>query len=249
MRFTNGVWLYPGPVYHGSGGGDPEGVVTAPPGSKFYRTTGQEYRKGSGVGNTGWVEVVSGGSASADVPQSLVESAGAMVAPASRLRQFFAAAEPGTLGVTPAENDLWIDKDAPAPSVSIYTNIFMYSNPGTVAFTNMPAAVTEPSGGRTRQRAMLANAVEVRLSIHVQTAAFAGAIMFVQYSTDLSTWIDLTPSAVVDTAGAKITPFAAIPAGAKGDVWLRVAGSGGDGVVDPVFGSISVGVRSVVAVT
>ena len=42
-----------------SGSGSPEGVLTAPVGSRYLRTDGVggtvEYRKETGTGNTGWV--------------------------------------------------------------------------------------------------------------------------------------------------------------------------------------------------
>lgn len=37
-----------------AGSGDPEGSVTAPPGSTYHRTNGSVYIKASGSGNTGW---------------------------------------------------------------------------------------------------------------------------------------------------------------------------------------------------
>lgn len=53
-----------GPLFV-SGSGSPEGVVTAPVGSEFKRTDGGAgttmYIKESGVGNTGWVAISSGG--------------------------------------------------------------------------------------------------------------------------------------------------------------------------------------------
>ena len=39
------------------GSGAPEGSVSAPAGSLYLRSNGQTYRKGSGAGNTGWVEL------------------------------------------------------------------------------------------------------------------------------------------------------------------------------------------------
>lgn len=44
-----------------SGSGDPEGSVTAGPGSIYLRTTGVIYAKASGSGDTGWVQVVTFG--------------------------------------------------------------------------------------------------------------------------------------------------------------------------------------------
>lgn len=40
-----------------SGSGDPEGSVSADPGSLWLRTTGAVYKKASGTGNTGWTEL------------------------------------------------------------------------------------------------------------------------------------------------------------------------------------------------
>lgn len=42
-----------------SGTGSPQGVVTAPPGTTYYDTAAQAFWvKGSGTGNTGWVELL-----------------------------------------------------------------------------------------------------------------------------------------------------------------------------------------------
>ena len=43
-----------------SGSGDPEGTVTAPAGSLYQRTDGGVYKKATGTGNTGWVELAAG---------------------------------------------------------------------------------------------------------------------------------------------------------------------------------------------
>ena len=56
------VYLGGGSASLTSGSGDPEGAVTAEPGSKYQRTNGTEYIKTSGSGNTGWTLVGTGGS-------------------------------------------------------------------------------------------------------------------------------------------------------------------------------------------
>lgn len=51
FRFNNGTLIL-------SSSADPEGAVTAPMGSKYFRTSnGKWYRKNSGSGNTGWLQV------------------------------------------------------------------------------------------------------------------------------------------------------------------------------------------------
>lgn len=57
-RLANGVQLSARGTLILDGAVAPEGAVTAPPGSKYHRTTGQEYRKATGTGNTGWIEFV-----------------------------------------------------------------------------------------------------------------------------------------------------------------------------------------------
>jgi hypothetical protein len=51
---ANGYTL-PSSVSLLGGSGDPEGVETANPGSRYFRADGSRYKKASGTGNTGWV--------------------------------------------------------------------------------------------------------------------------------------------------------------------------------------------------
>jgi hypothetical protein len=44
-----------------AGSGDPEGSVTAEPGSLYMRSTGELYAKKTGSGNTGWARLVTFG--------------------------------------------------------------------------------------------------------------------------------------------------------------------------------------------
>lgn len=129
-------------------------------------------------------------------------------------------------------------------SVSYYNHITLITNHSPNAWTNMPAAATEfGSHTRTRQKVILTNAVDARLTLSVSTAGTAASILYVQYSPDGTTWTDLGISAPVNTVGDKVSAFVAVPTAAKGDVFLRIMGSGGDGVIDPIFGTIGIGVR------
>lgn len=114
-------------------------------------------------------------------------------------------------------------------------------------WTNMPAALTEFLGANSfgRVKVNLADADRMRFVANVTTAGFAGSIIFVQYSTTFAfgTPITLTSNLALNPTGYKETAWEAIPTGAKGDVFLRVVGQGGDGAVDPVICSVMLEVR------
>lgn len=100
-------------------------------------------------------------------------------------------------------------------------------------YTNLVAAVTERS---TQDRAAvdLTGRSNVRLLAHVSTVFVTGNVK-VQYSTDGTNWSDLTTGLVSPTgAGPKASASAAIPAGAKALVLLRIVGYGGNTTEDPV---------------
>lgn len=133
---------------------------------------------------------------------------------------------------------------AASGSVSYYNHITLSTSFGAVAWTNMPAAATEfNNAARSRQKVILTNAVDARLTLSVHVGGAAASIIYIEYSIDQTTWTAMGLSQAMDSAGAFATAFVAVPAAAQGDVWLRVMGSGGDGVIDPMFGTIGVGVR------
>ncbi len=115
----------------------------------------------------------------------------------------------------------------------------------SATWTNMPNALTEfPNTPRTKYD--LANADEVRIVVMVGVIGTAGATLRFQYSTDQAAWSDLTATVTgLNTTGCKVSAWAVVPAGAKtaGDVFIRIAGTGGDGVVDPQFRNIELQVR------
>ena len=118
-------------------------------------------------------------------------------------------------------------------------------NSANLAWTNMPAAETELAGVvHRRVRVDLTDCDRCRLTARVSTAGAPGAILKAQYAADdAGPWADLTAGvslAAVETAAGA---WGDVPAGAKGDVIVRVVGLGGNGVADPVIGSVVLEVR------
>jgi hypothetical protein len=78
---------------------------------------------------------------------------------------------------------------------------------------------------------------QCRLFTASTVVAFAATTaLLVQYSTDNITWTALTPQLTIgNTLGIKDTGWAALPAGAKNFVYIRLVGYGGNGTVDPAM--------------
>jgi hypothetical protein len=89
----------------------------------------------------------------------------------------------------------------------------------------------------------LTEAIDVRLVVDVGVVGFGGATLKAQYSTDQAAWNDLTPTVAIDVLDVRVSAWQAVPAGAKTDVFLRLLGTGGNGIVDPQFRLIQVQVR------
>jgi hypothetical protein len=120
----------------------------------------------------------------------------------------------------------------------------------TQSWTSMPAALTEFNGNtQGRTKADLASATQARLVVHMMsTAGAASAELRAQYSTDASVWNYLDgatgPAAAINVASTTIaSAWVNLVAGAKADVFIRVVGINGDGIISPSFGSISVQVK------
>jgi hypothetical protein len=113
----------------------------------------------------------------------------------------------------------------------------------------MPAALTNFLGGTTPGiKVDLTNYTEARLVVRQASAGAASAELRMQYSTDESTWAYLDgatgPSVEAATANtSKVSGWVTLEAGARADVWLRLAGINGDGVANPSFQNISLHVR------
>lgn len=114
-------------------------------------------------------------------------------------------------------------------------------NTGNVTWTNMPAATTELFGNvHRRVKKDFTDVDQIRLGCRVSTAGSTGALIQAQYSTDDTNWNTLTTNtlSVATPTGTKVTAWEAIPVNARGDVFVRIIGSGGDGAADPVLGTI-----------
>lgn len=88
----------------------------------------------------------------------------------------------------------------------------------------------------------------IRLNCYVATLSASAntPIIFLQYSTDSTTWTTIgsgSGSDVISLAstGANVTNWITLPTGAIGtDIYFRVAMQGGDGVADPIVRSLAV---------
>lgn len=123
--------------------------------------------------------------------------------------------------------------------------LMMYYSPA-VTSTNIPVAVQEynnNSGDRSKME--FTGFVECRIMIRVFTAAAGGANVRFQYSTDESSWSDLTGNAILTSTGNASSAWAAIPAGALtgGDVWVRVVTSDGNATDDPLTAMLALHLR------
>jgi hypothetical protein len=110
--------------------------------------------------------------------------------------------------------------------------IFTLNGANAVTWTNMPAALTEVPGSRLK---LPLSAGQARLTCDVRVAGAAGSLLIAQVSLDQAAWVS-GPQVIVDTTGLKISNWVAIGAQYQTDVFVRLAGQGGDGVVDPQFG-------------
>lgn len=112
-------------------------------------------------------------------------------------------------------------------------------------WSNQPAALTEFMGETNRRNKYdLSNFSMARLTafIYIFTGA-AGAVIAVQYSTDQTIWDYLDgvsgPSVNVGSLGLQVSSYVDIVSAAKTDVFLRIVGSGGNGVAGPEFTIVS----------
>jgi len=114
-------------------------------------------------------------------------------------------------------------------------------------WTNMPSAVTEIFGGDNRRAvADLTNATQARLVVNITVNGSTGSKLYVQYSTNNSTWATFTSTtgAAIDSGTLNAETFTNIVAGAKiATCYLRVVGSGGNATADPRFGNIYIEVK------
>jgi hypothetical protein len=113
-------------------------------------------------------------------------------------------------------------------------------------WTNMPVALTEFMGDAyARTEVDLTSAAQSRVTVRIRaTAPKANAKIIIQYSTDESAWTNLCSVTMPATANkTNVGTWTDVPAGAKADVFIRIAGQDGDGVIDPNFSLITLQVK------
>jgi hypothetical protein len=105
-------------------------------------------------------------------------------------------------------------------------------------YTNQGAGPTESS---TSDRAVvdLTGRANCRILGHVSTGGTT-AVFQAQYSTDGTNFSNLTNTISCATTGLKASTSAAIPAGAKALVILRIVAISGNGTEDPVLNAVDV---------
>lgn len=106
-----------------------------------------------------------------------------------------------------------------------------------LTWPSMPLALTEVPG--TRVRLDLSLATSARFTANIMTVGTG--TLALQYSTDSgTTWVYMDsvsgPSFVVTALGAVASGWVTLADTAKGDVLVRIVGSGGNGVLSPRFG-------------
>jgi hypothetical protein len=136
----------------------------------------------------------------------------------------------------------WV-KVAPGVSSALPESFTLHD--GDLYWWNQPAAVTELAGNTLyRTKYDLSNATQARFTVSVATAGAPTAKLSVQYSTDESSWSYLDgatgPSVNINSTGTKVSSYATLVSGARGDVFLRIVGEGGNATADPYLGLIQV---------
>ena len=127
--------------------------------------------------------------------------------------------------------------------------VTLWTNPAETPWASQPAALTEMRGQTlTRTKVDLTGYTQARVTLAVgATAGNAGSTIAVQYATDgdtQSAWVYLDgasgPAAPSSTAGkGAASGWVNLAAAAKGDVWLRVVGVGGNGTISPIYGTVT----------
>lgn len=114
----------------------------------------------------------------------------------------------------------------------------------TITITNVGPALAEVPGAY-RTKTDLSAAKSIRCVCRVSTAAATGTPdLYLQYSTDESTWATLTSNKVnLETTGTQATSWEAPPAGALADVYVRAVTKDGNATDDPVITNVFLQVR------
>jgi len=149
--------------------------------------------------------------------------------------------------VTDTEKTIWSNKAPLIPQEFTFIGAL-------TAWTNKNVALQEFLNTNQRRLTIdMANATQFRIILNVTTQGASASVTGVQYSTDGGTTfrgLDNGNSGSNSTVtlsdlgtGSKVSAWTNLAAGAKADVILRIAGSGGDGALDPAFSNISLQIK------
>lgn len=137
----------------------------------------------------------------------------------------------------------------PAWAYHHLTHIIHGNGAADATWANMPAAATLfASSARHVRKLDLTNYTQARLTMtKASVAGVAGSKIILRYytawSATASDYLDIGTSEIsLATDGGidgLVSSWVDLAAGAKADVWIGVIGTGGDGAVDPTFGTIS----------
>lgn len=164
------------------------------------------------------------------------------------------------LGFTPANESHNHDSTYEAKNANIQAHVSaphapiiypQYTFIGQQAWTNKNVALQEFLNSNQRRLTIdMTNATQFRIISNVTVQGAAASVTGVQYSDDGgTTWrgLDNGTSGINSTVtvsdlgtGSKVSSWTNLAAGAKADRIVRIAGSGGDGALDPAFSNISI---------
>jgi hypothetical protein len=125
----------------------------------------------------------------------------------------------------------------------------IHSDAAAVTWTNMPLAATFWNGShRHISKHDLTNFTQARIVVNKQgTAGSTDSKLILKYRTSFSVtagdYLDIGTSEISVAVNVQNTVLTSswinLAAGAKADVFVCVIGSGGNGAIDPIFGSVS----------
>jgi hypothetical protein len=124
----------------------------------------------------------------------------------------------------------------------------MFEGSALQPWSNLGAGPTELVAPKMRTAADLTHATAARVVIAQGVVGVTGRCR-IEYSTDQATWLQLGDTGQVDVAFGTtankvyVGAWQTLATGAKGDVFLRAVGVGGNGTEDPSVWSIELQVR------
>lgn len=124
-----------------------------------------------------------------------------------------------------------------------YREFTLFADAVGATVSNAATTGTEPANNVSRSKLDLTGFSDCR-ALFISSLNSTLISCLLQYSTDQSSWSDLAPEATaVNVAnGVSVGAFGAIPAGAKGDVFIRALVKG-NGTLDPIIRKISLQVK------